>query len=248
MIEKTRIDGHLLGAGIGIVIGAIPVVIYWFSFSAFGSSTLPWKISFAVEVLCPIFVCVSYFFNKKARRLVWAGVAVCVGFLPTWLLMGSYWVFYFGFAPISFEIRVVALIVCSTVVIGWTWLAWRTYARETRRLGLVGKIFEIKPGYIDYADESDAVIGAVEGPGSSIAIPYWLVSAVAPLLVGYAMFSGRMFDKGSGPHGVFIIFSAFSLPITCWIISKIFVRFAYFHIYLPFRLERETGKKVLFGQ
>ncbi len=245
-IEKTRVDNHLLGAKMFACIGIIPVVLYWFAFRAFGASSFPWLCALAIEIFCPVFACVHYFLNRRAKRLVWAGASVCIGFLPVWLLLGSYWLFYFCFAPMPATIRAVALPVCFVVAIGWTCLTWRVYDRETRRLGLTERLFRVEPNCIVYLDESDALIGTVEGPGASIAVPYWLVSAVGPFLIGYAMLSGRVFEKTGGPHGVFIILSALSLPITCWLVGKIFVRFAYFHIYLPRKLERETGKQVIF--
>ncbi|KVD31715.1 hypothetical protein WI84_24215 [Burkholderia ubonensis] len=245
-IEKTRIDGHLLGAKMFACIGIVPVVFYWFAFRAFGSSGFPWMCALAIEIFCPIFAYVHYFLNRRAKRLVWAGASVCIGFFPVWLLLGSYWLFYFCWAPMPSTIRAVALPVCFAAAIGWAWLTWHIYGRETRRLGLTERLFRVESDRIVYPVESDTVIGTVEGPGASITIPYWLVSTVGPILIGYAMLSGRVFEKTGGPHGVFIILSAFSLPITCWLVSRIFVRFAYFQIYLPLKLERETGKKVIF--
>ncbi|AOJ36813.1 hypothetical protein WJ23_02340 [Burkholderia lata] len=245
--DRTRIDDHPLAAKIGLVIGIIPIIIYWHAFNGFWSSRLPWVIALVLEIGCPLFLYVHYFLNRRSRRLIWEGVAVCVGFIPTWMLLGSYWLFYFCFAPMSVAIRAIALLMCLLVVATWAWLSWAAFARENARLGLLQKLFKDEGDCVVYPDESDSVIGKLDGPGKSIAVPYWLVSMVGPILIGYSMLSARLFEGNGGPHGMFIILSAIGLPITCWLLTKFFVRFAYFHIYLAIKLERKTGKKVVLG-
>jgi hypothetical protein len=245
--DRTRIDDHPLAAKIGLVIGLVPIVIYWHAFSGFWSSVLPWVIALVLEIGCPLFLYVHYFLNRRSRRLIWEGVAVCVGFIPTWMLLGSYWLFYFCFAPMSVAIRAIALLMCLAVAATWAWLSWAAFARENDRLGLLERLFKDEGDRIVYPDESDSVIGKLDGPGKSIAVPYWLVSVVGPILIGYSMLSTRQFEGSGGPHGMFIILSAIGLPVTCWLLTKFFVRFSYFHIYLAIKLERKTGKKVILG-
>lgn len=245
--DRTRIDDHPLAAKIGLVIGVIPIIIYWHAFNGFWSSSLPWIIALVLEIGCPLFLYVHYLLNRRSRRLIWEGVTVCVGFVPTWMLLGSYWLFYFCFAPMSVAIRSIALLMCLAVTATWAWLSWAAFARENERLGLLERLFKDEGDRIVYPDESDSVIGKLDGPGKSIAVPYWLVSVLGPILIGYSMLSARLFEGNGGPHGMFIILSAIGLPVTCWLLTKFFVRFAYFHIYLAIKLERKTGKKVILG-
>ncbi|WP_232465016.1 hypothetical protein [Burkholderia ubonensis] len=87
-IEKTRIDGQLLGAKMFTCIGIVPVVFYWFAFRAFGSSGFPWMCALAIEIFCPIFAYMHYFLNRRAKRLVWAGASVCIGFFSRVVIAG----------------------------------------------------------------------------------------------------------------------------------------------------------------
>lgn len=245
--QKTRIDGHPLLAKQCAILGIVPAGAYWFAFTAFGSSSLPWQIACAIEILCPIFVYTHYLLNRRPRRLFWEGITVCVSCLPAWMLAGSYWFFYLSFAPVPPGIRLAALPICLAVTGWWIWLPWRNYQRATQRLGLVEQMQIIEPDLIVYPDALDRDVSMLEGSGLRMSVPYWLVSTLGPIFIAYAMLSGRVFDTTRGPHGVFIIMSILSLPMSCWLVGHIFVRTAYFHIYLPLKLERETGKRVILG-
>ena len=242
---KTVIDGHPLVAKLGAFIGIVTVGVYWFAFTAFGSSSLPWQIALVVEVLSPSIIYIHYLLNHRTRRLFWEGIAACIGLLPFWMLMGSTWIFYFGFAPMPSTIRMVALTFWLTVTAGWIWLTWRNYTRATRKQDLMNQLYLKEASRIVYPQASDFVVARIESPGPSIVVPYWLVSTLGPVFIAYAMVSGRVFEKTGGPHGVFIILSVLGLPISCWMLSNLFLRTVYFHIYLPLKLESETGKKVI---
>lgn len=241
-----RFEGYLAGARLGLLIGLLPTCVYWYAFRQFGTSNLPWEISLAIEIFTPAVVYAHYYLNRNTRRLIWEGAAVCIQFLPLWLSLGSYWIFYFGFAPISNLIRMVALTLGLGVTIFWTLITWRAFERETIRQGLIERLYEERETSISFSTASDLVTAMLQGlPGSSIVIPSSLVSALGPVLLAYTITSSHASTAGSGPHGVFIILSILSIPITCWFLTKFFLRLAYFHIYLPLKLERATGKKVI---
>ena len=230
------------------LLGIVPVGVYWFAFTAFGSSRLPWQVALLVEVLSPLIVYTHYLLNHRAKRLFWEGVTACVALLPMWMLMGSTWLFYFGFAPMPSIIRTVALTFCLAVTACWIWLTWRNYTRATQKLDLVNQLYVVESDHIVYpADASDLVVATLEGPGPCVVVPYWLVATLGPVFTAYAMLSGSVFETSGGPHGVFIILSVLALPISCWMLGSMFVRTVYFHIYLPRKLERATGKRVLLG-
>ena len=194
----------------------------------------------------PITVYAHYYLNRNTRRLIWEGVAVCIQFLPLWLSFGSQWIFYFGFAPIPNPIREIALTLGFGVTAFWTAITWRAFERETMRQGLIGRLYEEGETRINFSSESDNITAMLQGlPGSSIAIPASLVSALGPVVLAYTITSSHGSAASSGPHGLFIFLSILSVPATCWLLTKFFIRLAYFHIYLPLKLERATGKKVI---
>lgn len=244
---RSRFDGYLNAAKVSLVMGIVPVTVYWYAFTAFGSSTLPWKIALAIEILCPIVVYVHHYLNHRQKRLIWEGFAVIVGLLPLWFLLGSYWLFYFGFAPIPPWIRAIGLTLGLTITTTWTWLTCQAYAREARKKRLIEHLYDDDGVQLVFSIQSDQATAQLEGlPGASFIVPAGLVSALAPVLLAYTIVSAHTTNTNGGPHGVFIILSALSVPITCWFLKHFFIRIAYFHIYLPIKLERSTGKPVIF--
>lgn len=245
---KTRIDGHPVVARLCVVMGLLPLGVYWVAFNAFGSSNLPWQIALGLEVFCPSFVYVHYLMNHRARRLFWEGIAASIGLLPFWMAIGSYWLFYLGFAPIPRSARLGALSTCLGITLIAIVVTWGNYRRATERLGVVQRMLVVEPDTIVYPDTLDAGISMFERSWDWLPVPpIWGISLIGSIGTAYAMLSGRVFETTGGPHILFIMLSIISLPLSCLFIGHFFVRLAYFHIYLPLKLERETGKKVTLG-
>lgn len=242
---KFRFDGYLSSARIGVPLGVVPVLGYWLAFSAFKASCLPWQIALAIEIISPATIYVHHYLNRYTRRLIWAGAAMSVGVLPMWLLFGSYWLFYFGFAPMQAWIRAISLTLSLFITTCWAWLTWRSFAREMKTPEFTARVYQEEETRIIYSIDSDRVTAMLETPSSSIVLPAGLVSTLGPLILAYTIVSGHTSDSTAGPHGVFIILSILSVPLTGWLLSSFFVRFAYFYIYFPLKLERSTGKKVI---
>lgn len=227
--------------------GIVPVTVYWQAFTAFGPSNLPWKIALAIEILCPIVVYAHHYLNRRKKRLILDGLSAIAGILPLWFFLGSYWLFYFGFAPMPSWVRAIGLTLALAVTIVWTWLTWRAYSREAQRKRLIQHLYDEEDARLVFSIQSDQVTAQLEGlPGASFVVPAGLVSALAPVVLAYTIVSARTTTTNGGPHGVFIILSVLGVPITCWFLKHFFIRIAYFHIYLPAKLERSTGKPVIF--
>jgi hypothetical protein len=246
---KTRIDGHPMLANLGAFIGLIPLAAYWIAFHAFGSSTLPWKIALASEFICPAIVYVQYIMNRRARRLFCEGIAAFAGLVPAWMAIGSHWLFYLGFAPMPFAARFIALSICLATTLIVIIVTLRNYQRAATRLNLVQRMDFVEPDTIVYPDTLDAGIPMSERSLSRLPTPpLWLFSTVGSIGTAYAMVQGRVFETSGGPHILFIMLSVVTFPISCIYIGHFFVRLGYFHIYLPLKLERETGKRVILGR
>lgn len=160
-------------------------------------------------------------------------------------MLGSYWLFYFGFAPVPPAIRATSLTLSISIVFSWALLSWRAFARESKNPDVINKIYHQDGNRFVFSHESDLVTAMMKGPGSSKMIPAGLLSALGPLILAYTIVSGHTSSTSGGPHGVFIILSILSVPMTCWLLTSFFVRLAYFYIYFPLKLERSTGKKVI---
>ncbi len=242
---KSRFDGYLIAAKLGLPIGLLPAGGYWLAFSAFGTSKLPWKAALAIALLSPATIYTHHYLNRHRRSLIFAGLAMSLGTLPMWSMLGSYWLFYFGFAPIPAAIRAASLTLSLAIVCSWAFLSWRAFSREATRPDVISRIYRQEGNRFVFSHESDLITAVMKAPGSSIVIPAGLLSALGPLVLAYTIVSGHTSDTNGGPHGVFIILSILSVPMTCWLLTSFFVRFAYFYIYFPLKLERSTGKKVV---
>lgn len=247
-IAKTRIDGHALLAVIDLIIGLPPLALYWIAFNAFGSSRIPWQIALTLEFLCPAFVYAHYLLNRRARRLYWEGMAAMAALMPMWMVIGSHWLFYLGFAPLPLGVRAIALSICLGMTVITIVTTWRHYHRQTERLGLVRWMVVVEPDTIVCPDTLGAGVPMCARSWSALPVPpVWLVSLLGSVGMAVAMLTGRVFDTTGGPHVLFIMLSVVGFPLSCLFIGHFFVRLAYFHIYLPLKLERETGKKVILG-
>jgi hypothetical protein len=245
---RTRIDDHAKLAMICGVLGLVPLALYWIAFKAFRSSSLPWKIALAVELICPIVVYTHYLLNRRTKRLYWEGVAALFGALPIWMVMGSHWLFYFGFAPIPTRIRAATLLFCIGVTVISMVVTWKNYRRATEQLGLMRQMIVVEPDTIVFPDALDRGVSMFRRSWHWLpAPPIWLISLIGSVGTAFAMFAGRLYEISGGPHILFIMLSIIGFPFSCLIIGHFFVRLAYFHIYLPLKLERETGKRVILG-
>jgi hypothetical protein len=246
--DRTRIDAHVMGAALLVIPGLLPVGIYWFAFNQFGTSQLPWKIAFTVVISCVLASCASYVLNRRSRRLFWEGATASVSVLVIWMVLGSYWLFYFGFAPMPSWVRVTALTFSAGLTCMWILWSWRNYQRVTVDQDLVSKLYIEESGQIVYPGaESDMAVACIASPWKGLNIPYRAFSIVAPLVIAYAFVSQRVFEKSGGPHSAFIILSILSLPLSNGILGQFLVRTVFFHVYLALKLEKKTGKKVILG-
>ncbi|MCA8258309.1 hypothetical protein LGM89_34035 [Burkholderia sp. AU31624] len=246
-MERTRIDDNLKTAMLGLVIGIGPVGIYWIMFGDSGSPFQPWKIALTVLVISSLVLIANYIFNRQSKRLVWAGVATCIGmFGPMWLMFGSWCFFYFGFAPLPTWLRYLGFSTCTLIVAWWVVLSWWSYRRATVRFDLTKKLYMVRGDRIIYpAGASDAEVSELEGPGRSWIMPMWVVSILGPIGGGFAISTIHMGTGNSTLHVPLIFLSVFALPATCWLFAKMIARIFFFHVYLAWKLERQTGKKVI---
>jgi hypothetical protein len=246
--ELTSIDGHLKAAWLSVVTGSLPVFAYWIFFTAMSSSQIPWKIALAVGLAVPAILLASYFFNRRKRRLYCEGIAACAGVVSLWMMFGSYGYFYFGFAPMPVWIRFIGLGLYLGATLVWIALSWLSYRRETFTQDLENRLYVTYSDCITYLGrKADLEVARLRGPGPGMYVPYWVASTLGPICIGYALVSGRLLGQAAGMHSVLMILSVLCFPLSCGLLGQALVRTVFFHIYLPLKLERKTGKKVILG-
>jgi hypothetical protein len=243
--ERTRIDDHLQAAALTLPLGGLVTILYLAGFSRFGGSELPWKITASATLLAIVTLVLHYFFNRKARRLIWEGVAAMFALIPTWLLMGSCWLFYFIFAPIPYWLRWATLVPCVCGTAYWLRLAWIDYASSVENLHLIPRLYQFEEQQILYPGaNSDMLVAELRQRNPLAWLPVWAVS-FAPLIGALAFGSIEHFESQSGPHLVFLILSFLSFPMSLWILAYLGLRTVFFHVYLPIKLETQSGQKVI---
>ena len=245
--EGTRIDLHAKFAIGGLLMGSLPTTFYYLGFEEFGASELVWKLCFVLQVLASIVLFAHYLVNRNARRLWPAGFAALCMVVPIWLFMGSCWIFYFTFAPMPYWIRAVALVPCCVAAVRFPLLVWKDYAREITTSSLVESAYRERGSVLVYGTASEAIIERLKQRSPFSRLHLLAVTIFGPFSMAFALTAPHGIHIGNGPHAVFLVASFFSFPVSQWLLGYLSVRIAFFQIYLPLKLERETGKKVILG-
>jgi hypothetical protein len=242
--DLTSIDLHPKAAGLNLFIGGLITFVYYAGFSDFKTTTMPWKVTGSLTLISSAVLLVQYFLNRSRRRLIWEGIAAIFGLLPIWLLLGSCWLAYFLFAPMPVFVRWSVLLPCLAGTIYWLIVVWRDYESVAKRRGLLSRLYRVEGDRIVYSIEASTVVLTLKQRSPFSRLHFWGVS-LAPLLGGIALSSVEHFQSASGPHGVFLILSFFSYPMSQWMLAYLGMRTVFFHVYLPRKIEKETAKKVI---
>jgi heme/copper-type cytochrome/quinol oxidase subunit 4 len=244
--DRTQIDDQPLAVALSTILGLIPTGVYYATFSDFGTTMLPWKICATITGLVPIFVLLHFAVNRRRRRMWWSGCATLIGGIPIWLLLGSWWVFYFACAPMPNWVRAVALTLCGGGTVYWIRLIWQDYARMTSNLHLEQRLFEHESSRIIFSIASaNQVLPFLAQRNPFTKMHRWAATTLAPIFVGILLTSSQVFGSFKGPHALFLVESFFAFPMSQYVLAYFGVRTAFFDLYLPLKLERETGKKVI---
>jgi hypothetical protein len=244
-LERTRIDDHLQSAALSLPLGGLITLVYFAGFSRFGASKLPWKIAASATCIAVLTLVIHYLLNRRARRLIWEGIAAVFAILPIWLLVGSGWLFYFAFAPMPYWLRWSVLVPCGLGTVYWLRIVWRDYLGDVEKLHLVRRLYRFDEQRILYPGaDSDMIVATLRQRNPVKWLPVWAIS-LTPLAGALALGSIEHTESPSGPHVVFLILSLLSFPMSLWILAYFGLRTVFFHVYLPLKLEVQSGKKVI---
>ncbi|MGT2458951.1 hypothetical protein ACU4GI_39815 [Cupriavidus basilensis] len=244
--DRTKIDGHPLVAGMIVLLCLIPTSIYYGAFGRFGfdSTDIPLVISLSIQLVIPLVIVIHFFLNRSVCRMWLEGVSAMLIVIPVWMTMGSWPFFYFTFAPMPMWERVIGVMVYGGGTILWLICVWRDYAIQDKNLRLREILFvEEEYRFIYWGSKADAIVARLPQRNPFTQVNFWLASIFCPLFGGIFMIAMKLIPQSSGPHAMFLFLSFISFPLSQWILGYLGLRTVYFHIYLPLRIERETGKK-----
>lgn len=245
---RSRVSDHAKLAGCVLVIGSLPTILYAIAFSQFEGSELPWKISMAIQLASSSLIFVHYLTNRNSSRMWYEGCAATLAGVAFWFALGSCSFVYFGFAPMPFIERVFALTFFLLGTIFWMSLVWVDYVKKDEEFRLRETLYiEEAERVIYWGAKADGIVARLPQRNPFTRAHFWLVSMFGPLLGGICIIVLKIVPQSSGPHAMFLVLSFLSFPLSQWILGYLVLRTVYFHIYLPLKIERETGKKVILG-
>jgi hypothetical protein len=245
-INRTRIDSHPKIAALMILISCIPTFLYYALFSDLTGSQIPWKISAFIQIIVPLTTISHYIFNKKSRRLLYEGQAALVIMIGLWMVVGSWPFMYFGFAPMSRWASLTGLSIIFFSTVFWVKSVFEDYSKYDAEYNLRKKLFIEKDGNFIYGGvAADRIILFLPQRNPLFEMSFIWFSAIGIAAIYFFLSKSSLeFERA---NGMFVLFSLLSFPLSQWMLGYIGVRIAYFHIYLPLKIESETGKKVILG-
>lgn len=245
--DGSPIDLHRSVAVIGLAIGMLVAGIYYV-FSQLGVVTSwLWRVMVIAQCFVSIVLYVHYLMNRQSRRLWVEGIVSMMALVP-WLMIAFIWLFYVSYILMPAFLKVSVVLVCFAII-GWhAIMVFSDFRRAAKKDAVLNTIYHDDGnnlimrhscgGYIDHLTSRTPLKGA-------------LMSAVAyliPLAAAIGSNTNHITGEIVGPHVLCIILSLLGFPMSVSIIGNFYVRNLFFRVYLPLKLERQTGKKVILRQ
>jgi len=242
--DGSPIDFHGKLAAIELAIGLLVAGIYYV-FSQLGvMADSLWKSIIVVQFCISIVLFIHYVANRKSRRL-WIEGVVSLFALGPWLMIALVWLFYISYIPMPAILKASVIAVCFAIV-GWhSFKVLADFRRAVKKDSVVKTIYyesgenvvfrNSMGGYIDQLTSRNPLKGSLLS----------VVGYSMPFAAAFGLSANHIFGGNVGPHVMCIVLSLLGFPMSIWIIGNAYVRSIFFRVYLPLRLERKTGKKVI---
>jgi hypothetical protein len=160
--------------------------------------------------------------------------------------LGSWSFIYFSFAPLPYWEKTGGITACFCGTIIWLWRLWKDYVKFDDERQLKKILFsEESERFIFRSADAESIISCMPQRNPFSPVNFFIFSSLVPLLGIAGLSFDRTAQYTSGPHMLFIFLSSISLPVSQWLLGYMGLRAIYFHVYLPLKIERETGKKVI---
>lgn len=165
-----------------------------------------------------------------------------------WLMIALVWLFYVLYIPIPAVLKALVIVVCFILIGRHAFMVLSDFRRAAKKEAVVQTIYHDDGnnlilrhscgGYIDQLTSRNPLKGS----------PLSVVGYLMPFAAAFGASANHIFGENVGPHVLCIVLSLLGFPMTLSIIGNFYVRSLFFRVYLPLRLERQTGKKVILGQ
>ncbi|MBZ5795145.1 hypothetical protein K8353_33995 [Burkholderia contaminans] len=245
--DGSPIDSHGRMAVFELILGALVACLY-FALSQMGVMAASlWKWVLALHLAVSIILFFHYLMNRRSRRL-WVEGIVSMLILFPFMMIALFWLFYLLSIMMPVALKASVIVACFTFI-GWhAFMVLSDFRRATKIESVVQTI---------YHDNGKNLIlrhscgGYIDRLTARNPLKAGLLSVVAYLMPFAAAFGGNVnhvFGESIGPHVLCIVFSLLGFPLTLALVGNFYVRQLFFRVYLPLKLERRTGKRVILAQ
>ncbi|OXI27420.1 hypothetical protein [Burkholderia sp. AU15512] len=245
--DASPIDFHGKLAVLELVVSSL-VAGGYFVFSQFGvvAASL-WKLVLAVQLFVSTVMILHYVMNRRPRRLWVEGIVSMLMLFP-FLMIALLWLFYLLSIPIPLVLKVSVIAACFALIARHAFLVLSDFRRAAKIESVVQTI---------YHDNGKNLVlrhscgGYIDGLTARNPLKPGVLSVVAYLTPLAAALGGNVnhvFDENIGPHVLCIVFSLLAFPMTLSLVGNFYVRQLFFRVYLPLKLERRTGKRIILAQ
>jgi hypothetical protein len=245
--DGSPIDFHGRMVVFELILGSLVACLY-FMLSKFGvMATSLWKWVLAAHFVVSIVLYCHCLMNRRSRRLWVEGIVSMLMLLP-FLMIALFWLFYLLSISMPVVLKASVIAVCVAIVARHAFLVLSDFRRAAKIESVVLTI---------YHDNGKNLIlrhscgGYIDHLTSRNPLKEWLLLVVAYLMPFAAAFGGNVnhvFGESIGPHVLCIVFSLLAFPMTLSLVGNFYVRQLFFRVYLPLKLERRTGKRVILAQ
>ncbi|WP_155640099.1 hypothetical protein [Burkholderia territorii] len=242
--DGSPIDFHGKLAAIELAIGLLVAGIYYV-FSQLGvMAASVWKLIVIVQLFVSTILFIHYIANRRSRRL-WIEGIVSLFALAPWLMISLAWLFYILYIPMSVALKSLVIAICFAVI-GWhSFKVWWDFDSAAKKESVVNTIYYESGGNLVFRNSLGGYIDQLTSrnplKGSLLA----MIGYSLPFAAAFGLSANHIFGENVGPHVLCVVLSVLGFPMTVWIFGNAFVRSIFFRVYLPLKLEKKTGRKVV---
>ncbi len=245
--DGSPIDFHGKLAAIELAIGLLVAGIYYV-FSQLGvMANSLWKWVAIAQICVSTVLFFHYFMNRQSRRL-WVEGVVSLFALGPWLMISLVWLFYLSYISIPIMLRASVIVICFAII-GWhSVMVFLDFRRAAKKESVLTTIYYEDGGELIFRNSMSGYIDKLTSRNPLKGSLLSVVGYSAPFAAAFGLSANHIFGENIGPHVLCVILSLLGFPMSIWIIGNAYVRSLFFRVYLPLKLERQTGKKVILAQ
>ncbi|PXX27590.1 MULTISPECIES: hypothetical protein [Burkholderia] len=244
--DGSPIDLHGKLAAIELVFGLLVAGMYYV-FSQLGvMADFLWKLMLVVQVFVSAVLLFHYVINRRSRRLWVEGVVSMLALVP-WLMIALIWLFYMLYIPVPVVLKASVVVICFGIIGRHAFMVLSDFRRAAKKEAVLSTIYRddgnnfifrsSRVGYIDQLTSRNPLKGSVLS----------VVGYLAPFAAAFGLSANHIFNDNVGPQVICIVLSLVAFPMSVSIIGNFYVKSLFFRVYLPLKLEKKTGKKVILG-